>query len=301
MGRTPCCDSKGIKKGPWAPEEDKLLVDYVQANGPGNWRMLPKLAGLNRCGKSCRLRWTNYLRPDIKRGPFTPEEHNSILHLHAIVGNKWSMIAAQLPGRTDNEIKNYWNTHMKKQLRQDALAVAVAGEGAAAAQLARAATASSCPAARHMAQWETARLEAEARLSLFSSSATTVTSATASSSSSTEHAAPDIFLRLWNSEVGDSFRGAAAVQQQGHGGPEACAAAAGVPAQQALPAELGGDDYSAASTYGTEAAADDDYQAFLDLAMEEFALLQGRLGAFSVFPQADVFADAPCSLFAPFE
>ncbi|KAL5650180.1 hypothetical protein ACJX0J_040989, partial [Zea mays] len=71
---------------------------------------------LNRCGKSCRLRWTNYLRPDIKRGPFTPEEHNSILQLHAVVGNKWSMIAAQMPGRTDNEIKNYWNTHMKKQI-----------------------------------------------------------------------------------------------------------------------------------------------------------------------------------------
>ncbi|KAG8065433.1 hypothetical protein GUJ93_ZPchr0004g38308 [Zizania palustris] len=71
MGRTPCCDGKALKKGPWTPDEDKLLVDYVQANGSGNWRLLPKLAGLNRCGKSCRLRWTNYLRPDIKRGPFT--------------------------------------------------------------------------------------------------------------------------------------------------------------------------------------------------------------------------------------
>jgi len=227
----------------------------------------------------------------------------SLAHVLERCDLRWSMIAAQLPGRTYNEIKNYWNTHMKKQLRQDALAVAVAGEGAAAAQLARAAAASSCPAARHMAQWETARHEAEARLSLLSSSATTtITSATASSSSSTavaaEHAAPDFFLRLWNSEVGDSFRGAAA-QQQGHG-PEASAAAAGVPAQ-ALPAELGGDDSSAASTYGTEAAADDDYRAFLDLAMEDFALLQGRLGEFSVFPQADVFADAPCCLFAPFE
>ncbi|KAG2567659.1 transcription factor MYB17-like isoform X2 [Panicum virgatum] len=302
MGRTPCCDSKGIKKGPWAPEEDKLLVDFVQANGPGNWRMLPKLAGLNRCGKSCRLRWTNYLRPDIKRGPFTTEEHNSILHLHAIVGNKWSMIAAQLPGRTDNEIKNYWNTHLKKQLRQEAL---VGADAAAAAQLASAATASSCPAARHMAQWETARLEAEARLSLLSSSAaTTVTSATAASSSSStaaaEHeAAPDIFLRLWNSAVGESFRCSA----QGQGaaaarGPAAASAAeAGAPA--ALPSGGGGDDSSAASTNGTEAA--DDYQAFLDMAVEELALLHGRLGvSFSAFPPADVLAEASC-LFAPFE
>ncbi|RLM75189.1 putative homeodomain-like transcription factor superfamily protein isoform X2 [Panicum miliaceum] len=308
MGRTPCCDSKGIKKGPWAPEEDKLLVDFVQANGPGNWRMLPKLAGLNRCGKSCRLRWTNYLRPDIKRGPFTPEEHNSILQLHAIVGNKWSMIAAQLPGRTDNEIKNYWNTHLKKQLRQEALA----GADAAAAQLAITATASSCPAARHMAQWETARLEAEARLSLLSSSAaTTVASATAASSSSStaaaEHeAAPDIFLRLWNSAVGESFRCSA----QGQGGALGPAAAnpAAAGALAALPPAAprggggggGGDDSSAASTNGTEAA--DDYQAFLDMAVEELALLHGRLGvvSFSAFPPADVLAEASC-LFAPFE
>nr|CAB3485242.1 unnamed protein product [Digitaria exilis] len=309
MGRTPCCDSKGIKKGPWAPEEDKLLVDYVQANGPGNWRMLPKLAGLNRCGKSCRLRWANYLRPDIKRGPFTPEEHNSILQLHAIVGNKWSMIAAQMPGRTDNEIKNYWNTHMKKQLRQDSLA----GDAAAASQQLTAMAAAASlpfPAARHMAQWETARLEAEARLSLLSSSSattTTVTSATASSSSCAAAAdlaaaaGPDIFLRLWNSEVGDSFRGSSAlgvVATAAHGRPATASPAAAV----MPPAMTGGDDDSAASTNeGTEAAADD-YQAFLEMAVEEFALLQGRLGgAFSAFPPvADVLAEASC-LFSPFE
>ncbi|KAL6651108.1 hypothetical protein ACP70R_010033 [Stipagrostis hirtigluma subsp. patula] len=287
MGRTPCCDGKGLKRGPWAPEEDKLLVDFVQANGAGNWRMVPKLAGLNRCGKSCRLRWTNYLRPDIKRGPFTAEEHNSILQLHAVVGNKWSMIAAQLPGRTDNEIKNYWNGHLKKQLRQEA----ALGEDAAAA--------ASCPAARHMAQWEAARLEAEARLSLVPSSTTTtttLTSVTASSSTSSaagaEHAAPDIFLRLWNSEVGESFRGSA----QGRlllPAPPCSAAAAGVPL--ALPPPPG-DDSSAAST-----DAADEYQAFLDMAVEEFALLHGRLSAFTVLPlpPADVFAEA--SLFTPFE
>ncbi|XP_062233798.1 myb transcription factor 42-like [Phragmites australis] len=117
MGRSPCCDQDaGVKKGPWTPEEDKLLVDYIQKNGLGSWRRLPKLAGLNRCGKSCRLRWTNYLRPDIKRGHFTDEEEKIIINHHAMLGNKWSSIATKLPGRTDNEIKNYWNTHLRKKL-----------------------------------------------------------------------------------------------------------------------------------------------------------------------------------------
>lgn len=116
MGRAPCCDKDGLKKGPWLPEEDQMLVDYIEKHGPGNWRILPKKAGLQRCGKSCRLRWTNYLRPDIKRGRFSFEEEETIIQLHSILGNKWSAIAAKLPGRTDNEIKNYWNTHIRKRL-----------------------------------------------------------------------------------------------------------------------------------------------------------------------------------------
>ncbi|KAL2244852.1 protein ODORANT1 [Sesamum indicum] len=116
MGRAPCCDKNGLKKGPWTPEEDQKLIDYIQKNGYGNWRTLPKNAGLQRCGKSCRLRWTNYLRPDIKRGRFSFEEEETIIQLHSILGNKWSAIAARLPGRTDNEIKNYWNTHIRKRL-----------------------------------------------------------------------------------------------------------------------------------------------------------------------------------------
>ncbi|CAN6199427.1 unnamed protein product [Urochloa humidicola] len=116
MGRAPCCEKSGLKKGPWTPEEDEKLVAYIKKHGQGNWRTLPKNAGLARCGKSCRLRWTNYLRPDIKRGRFSFEEEETIIQLHSILGNKWSAIAARLPGRTDNEIKNYWNTHIRKRL-----------------------------------------------------------------------------------------------------------------------------------------------------------------------------------------
>ncbi|KAG0527246.1 hypothetical protein BDA96_06G217100 [Sorghum bicolor] len=119
MGRSPCCcHDAGVKKGPWTEEEDRALVEHIQRHGGhvGSWRNLPKAAGLNRCGKSCRLRWTNYLRPDIKRGNFTDDEESLIIRLHAQLGNKWSTIATHLDGRTDNEIKNYWNTHIRKKL-----------------------------------------------------------------------------------------------------------------------------------------------------------------------------------------
>ncbi|OMO88003.1 hypothetical protein CCACVL1_08599 [Corchorus capsularis] len=118
MGRPPCCDKVGIKKGPWTPEEDIILVSYIQEHGPGNWRSVPTNTGLLRCSKSCRLRWTNYLRPGIKRGNFTPHEEGMIIHLQALLGNKWAAIASYLPQRTDNDIKNYWNTHLKKKLKK---------------------------------------------------------------------------------------------------------------------------------------------------------------------------------------
>ncbi|MCL7026277.1 hypothetical protein MKW94_010622 [Papaver nudicaule] len=118
MGRPPCCDKVGIKKGPWTPEEDIILVSYIQQNGPGNWRSVPTNTGLMRCSKSCRLRWTNYLRPGIKRGNFTPHEEGMIIHLQSLLGNKWAAIASYLPQRTDNDIKNYWNTHLKKKINK---------------------------------------------------------------------------------------------------------------------------------------------------------------------------------------
>nr|ABN42495.1 MYB protein [Saccharum officinarum] len=116
MGRSPCCEKAHTNKGAWTKEEDERLVAYIRAHGEGCWRPLPKAAGLLRCGKSCRLRWMNYLRPDLKRGNFTDDEDELIIRLHSLLGNKWSLIAGQLPGRTDNEIKNYWNTHIKRKL-----------------------------------------------------------------------------------------------------------------------------------------------------------------------------------------
>ncbi|PIN12924.1 Transcription factor, Myb superfamily [Handroanthus impetiginosus] len=116
MGRQPCCDKLGVKKGPWTAEEDKKLINFIISNGQCCWRAVPKLAGLRRCGKSCRLRWTNYLRPDLKRGLLNEAEEQLVIDLHARLGNRWSKIAARLPGRTDNEIKNHWNTHIKKKL-----------------------------------------------------------------------------------------------------------------------------------------------------------------------------------------
>lgn len=105
-----------LKKGPWTAEEDELLVRYIMTQGEGGWGTLPKRAGLLRCGKSCRLRWVNYLRPNVKRGHITPDEEDLILRLHRLLGNRWSLIAGRIPGRTDNEIKNYWNTHLSRKL-----------------------------------------------------------------------------------------------------------------------------------------------------------------------------------------
>ncbi|CAL4998958.1 unnamed protein product [Urochloa decumbens] len=186
MVRPPCCEKTGVKKGPWTPEEDLVLVDYVQNHGPGNWRAVPTNTGtccpdpacwdrspcpvsffltsyircmvvvvvvyadrfltrcccpwtnmdpgLMRCSKSCRLRWTNYLRPGIKRGNFSDQEENLIIHLQQLLGNRWAAIASYLPERTDNDIKNYWNTHLKKKLTKAAgAAEPKSGGGRAAA------------------------------------------------------------------------------------------------------------------------------------------------------------------------
>ncbi|KAL6878204.1 hypothetical protein ACP4OV_012374 [Aristida adscensionis] len=117
MGRKPCCPKQGLNRGAWTAMEDDILVSYIKNHGEGKWGCLPKRAGLKRCGKSCRLRWLNYLRPGIKRGNISDDEEELIIRLHSLLGNRWSLIAGRLPGRTDNEIKNYWNTTLSKKVR----------------------------------------------------------------------------------------------------------------------------------------------------------------------------------------
>ncbi|XP_066360529.1 transcription factor RAX1-like [Miscanthus floridulus] len=146
MGRAPCCDKASVKRGPWSPEEDEQLRSYVQRNGiGGNWIALPQKAGLNRCGKSCRLRWLNYLRPDIKHGGYTEEEDRIIWSLYSSIGSRWSIIASKLPARTDNDVKNYWNTKLKKKAM--AMAAAAVAGGASSSGGAFAAPATPTPPA----------------------------------------------------------------------------------------------------------------------------------------------------------
>ncbi|KAJ3683996.1 hypothetical protein LUZ61_013160 [Rhynchospora tenuis] len=106
------------RKGPWTEQEDSQLVCFVRLFGERRWDFIARVSGLNRTGKSCRLRWVNYLHPGLKRGRMTPQEERLILELHSKWGNRWSRIARRLPGRTDNEIKNYWRTHMRKKAQE---------------------------------------------------------------------------------------------------------------------------------------------------------------------------------------
>ncbi|XP_028775748.1 transcription factor MYB59-like [Neltuma alba] len=115
-----------MRKGPWTEQEDIKLVSFVGLFGERRWDFIAKVSGLHRTGKSCRLRWVNYLHPGLKRGKMTPQEERLVLELHSKWGNRWSRIARKLPGRTDNEIKNYWRTHMRKMAQEKKRAAAAA-------------------------------------------------------------------------------------------------------------------------------------------------------------------------------
>ncbi|RDX65947.1 Anthocyanin regulatory C1 protein, partial [Mucuna pruriens] len=106
-----CCE----KEGAWSPLEDRILVNYVQVRGEENWKDLSRKAGLKRCGESCKHRWLNYLKPAIQREHISLDEQELIVRLHKLLGNRWSIIAGRLPGRTEDEIKNYWNTYLSKE------------------------------------------------------------------------------------------------------------------------------------------------------------------------------------------
>ncbi|XWS10350.1 hypothetical protein CRYUN_Cryun39dG0069600 [Craigia yunnanensis] len=116
MAKNPSEEKNVLRRGGWSLEEDQKLIAYISRYGIWNWNEIPKHAGLSRSGKSCRLRWMNYLRPNIRRGNFTREEEETIVRLQKMLGNRWSEIAARLPQRTDNDIKNYWNTRFKKRV-----------------------------------------------------------------------------------------------------------------------------------------------------------------------------------------
>ncbi|CAH9142947.1 unnamed protein product [Cuscuta epithymum] len=107
-----------LKKGPWKAEEDEVLLEHVRQHGPRHWSSIRSKGLLQRTGKSCRLRWVNKLRPNLKTGlKFSADEERIVIDLQGQFGNKWAKIATYLPGRTDNDVKNFWSSRRKRLAR----------------------------------------------------------------------------------------------------------------------------------------------------------------------------------------
>ncbi|XXG61173.1 hypothetical protein AAC387_Pa04g2891 [Persea americana] len=110
-------ERRQYKKRLWTKEEDQILMEYLSAHGRGRWNDIAKATGLKRSGRSCRTRWMNYLCPNVKHGEFSEEEEELIIRLHNLLGNRWSLIAGRVPGRTDNQVKNHWKAHLCKKFK----------------------------------------------------------------------------------------------------------------------------------------------------------------------------------------
>jgi hypothetical protein len=105
-------------KRPFTEEEDRIILEFIRSNGPRNWNLIAEELK-HRTPKQCRERWHNHLNPDIRKGPFSPEEDEIVARNQAVLGNKWAEIARLLPGRTDTLVKNRWNASLRDRVVVD--------------------------------------------------------------------------------------------------------------------------------------------------------------------------------------
>jgi len=115
IGRWTKAPDPGLLKGSWTHQEDKTVIRFVGESGTKSWTMLATLLP-GRIGKQCRERWVNHLNPAVNHGPWTPREDQMLIDMHARFGNHWTRICALMPSRSDNSLKNRWNSTMAKRM-----------------------------------------------------------------------------------------------------------------------------------------------------------------------------------------